>query len=251
MIRDARAAAAHTSGACIGTWWFRQRERGSVPGVTCLVSRSCPTPRCGSLRPGPSRNGCTPLARSPLTCDRFHDHLRLTRSPSIWLRRRRVLANFWTRWKLAKRYSLPVAARPWHTCLPSSAPRNRCPSGNWPGFARPCLGCGGPPPSCCARPGMSGCETGSRAMTFDGWVVAEAKGVVRPLLSVPDKNSPVAEHVRNMTSLEFPASRSSPVDLCGETSPRAPRHPSIRLPLVVGRGVDGRHLPSPALPAPT
>ena len=53
---------------------------------------------------------------------------------------------------------------------------------------------------------MSGCETGSRAMTFDGWVVAEAKGVVRLLLSVPEKNSPVAEHDGNMTFLEFPAS---------------------------------------------
>ena len=93
---------------------------------------------------------------------------------------------------------------------------------------------------------MSGCETGSRAMTFDGWVVAEAKGVVRPLLSVPDKNFLATEHVRNMTSLEFPASRSSPVDLYGETSPQAPRHLSIRLPLIIGRGVDSRHPPSPA-----
>ena len=98
---------------------------------------------------------------------------------------------------------------------------------------------------------MSGCETGSRAMTFDGWVVAEAKGVVRPLLSVPDKNSPVAEHDRNMTSLEFPASRSSAVHLHGETSPQGPRHLSIRLPLIIGRGMDSRHLPSPAPPAPT
>lgn len=98
---------------------------------------------------------------------------------------------------------------------------------------------------------MSDCEIGGRAMTFDDWVVAEAKGVVRPLPSMPDKNSQVAEHDRNMTSLEFPASRSSPVDLYGETSPQAPRPPSIRLPLIIGRGVDSRHLPSPALPAPT
>ena len=37
MIHNAQAAAADTGGACIGTWWFRQREQGSALGETCLV----------------------------------------------------------------------------------------------------------------------------------------------------------------------------------------------------------------------
>lgn len=41
-------------------------------------------------------------------------------------------------------------------------PRNRCPCGSWPGFERPCLGCGEPPRSCCARLGTSDCEIGAR-----------------------------------------------------------------------------------------
>ncbi len=36
MIRDARAAAAHARGACIGTWRFRKREWGAAQGERVL-----------------------------------------------------------------------------------------------------------------------------------------------------------------------------------------------------------------------
>ena len=125
----------------------RSRRRATPRGV-----RYCVAARCG----------CRPFQRSPPSYDQIHDQLGLSWSPSVWLRRRRVLANFWIRWKLARRWSSPVVARPWRTSLPPSAPRNRCPCGSWPAFERPCHGCGDPPRSCCARLGTSDCRIGGQ-----------------------------------------------------------------------------------------